>query len=175
LNPELYQVEQLDPARHDRGQFTCESEPLTRYLRERARKESAAKATACFVIVPRSAPRRIAGYYTLSAANVLFAQLPARLAKSQPRYTHLPATLLGRLARDNTFKGAGIGGLLMMSVFTRVCASSQEIGSVALVTDPKDEKARQFYERYGFESLDERRLILPIQDVCAWANQRPIA
>jgi hypothetical protein len=168
----LFRVERLDPSKHRREQFNCESEPLTRFIRERARKEAAAKASACFVIVPYEDPTRIAGgYYTLAAASVSLSKLPERLTKSQPRYSELPVTLLGRLARDLSFKGGGIGALLMISVFTRVCSSSSEIGSIALVTDPKDEKARRFYQTFDFETLDERRMILSMTDVCARASR----
>ena len=71
-----FRVEPLDAARHLRAEFRCESEPLTDYLRKQARKEMAAKASVCFVLVPVADPERIAGYYTLSAAAVSLA-MPA--------------------------------------------------------------------------------------------------
>jgi hypothetical protein len=53
---------------------------------------------------------RIAGYYTLSADNVRLDDLPAELLKQLklPRYPVLGATLIGRLARDLSFKGRGL-------------------------------------------------------------------
>jgi hypothetical protein len=102
-----YLVEPLSAAKHRRDEFTCESPELTAFLRTRARKEMDARASACFVLVPEADPGRIAGYYTLSAATIGLSELPPAMAKRFSRYPHLPATLLGRLARDSAFRGAG--------------------------------------------------------------------
>jgi hypothetical protein len=34
------------------------------------------RALACFILVPKDDPGRVAGYYTLSAATISFAKLP---------------------------------------------------------------------------------------------------
>jgi len=34
-----------------------------------------------------------------------------------------------------------------------------------VVTDPKDAKARAFYERFGFRPLDDRRLFIPMGEL----------
>ena len=53
---------------------------------------------------------RIAGFYTLSAEIIPSDDLaPELLNRLQlPRYTNFPATLLGRLARDQSFKAQGV-------------------------------------------------------------------
>jgi GNAT superfamily N-acetyltransferase len=160
-----YRVEPLSAAKHRREEFTCESPELTEFLRTRARKEMEARASACFVLVLGEDPGRIAGYYTLSAAEVVTAELPEALAKKLPRYRSLPATLLGRLARDAAFRGQGIGDLLMVDALARAYAGSAEIGSVAVVTDPKNERAAAFYAEFGFVRLNDRRMVLPMKDV----------
>ncbi|HEY5913881.1 MAG TPA: SGNH/GDSL hydrolase family protein [Verrucomicrobiae bacterium] len=66
-----FQVEPLDPDKHRREDFCCESIPLTEFLRKRARKEMEAHASACFVFVEDSDPGRIVGYYTLSQTSIL--------------------------------------------------------------------------------------------------------
>jgi ribosomal protein S18 acetylase RimI-like enzyme len=170
MTPTIFQVERLDPTRHRRDLFTCESEPLTKYLRERARKETDSKASICYVLVPRDETTRIAGYYTVSSSAVALAKLAPEVAKCLPRYPELPVTLLGRLARDSSFKGSGVGALLIKSVFKRVCANSAEIGSIGLVTDPINDHARAFYEKYDFIPLDDRRMILFMAEVCAWGD-----
>jgi len=160
-----YRIEPLDAARHRRDEFQCESPELTEFLRTRARKEMEARASACFVIVPLEDVGRIAGYYTLSAAEVITSELPEAIAKKLPRYRSLPATLLGRLARDSRFRGRGIGDRLMADALARALAASAEIGSVSVVTDPKDERAAAFYQGFGFIRLDDRRLILPMKAI----------
>jgi predicted N-acetyltransferase YhbS len=164
-------VEVLGVARHRREQFTCESPELTGFLRTRARQEPKARASACFVIVPLEDRARLVGYYTLSATSIELAKLPGDLAKKLPRYPNLPATLLGRLARDLSFKGGGIGNLLMVDALKRAYESSSVIGSVAVVVDPKHGRAAKFYAEFGFKPLDGKRMFLPMKTVPEWLGQ----
>jgi GNAT superfamily N-acetyltransferase len=160
-----YQIEALDAGRHERGGFVCESPELTEFLHKRARKEMEARISACFVIVPLSEPCRIAGFYTLSAAEIATTDLPVELAKKLPRYPAMPATLLGRLARDESFRGQGLGDRLMQDAFARTAAASFEVGSVAMITDPKDERAARFYKEFGFRPLAGQRLFLTMTEI----------
>jgi len=163
-NPE-YRIEPLDPARHHWGRFSCESRELTDFLQTRARKEMAARSSACFVLVAASDPGRIVGYYNLSQTSVRLESLPEAVAKKLPHYEEQGATLIGRLARDLAWRGQGIGRLLLVDALRRSVRLSAEAGAVVVVTDPKDHKARAFYETFGFESLDERRLFIPMTDL----------
>jgi ribosomal protein S18 acetylase RimI-like enzyme len=163
--PQQYGIELLDPSKHRRQEFACESPELTKFLQKRARKEMQARASACFVLVPEADPRRIAGYYTLSQAAVGVQQLPEALAKKLPLYPQLGATLIGRLARDIAWKGQQVGRLLLMDALRRCVRHSAEVGAVVVVTDPKDEKARKFYRDHGFLVLDERRMFLPMSEL----------
>ena len=163
-----FKFEILDPAIHRREDFSCESPELTGFLRTRARKEAKARASACFVIVPAADPGQIAGYYTLSATTVEMEKLPAELVKKLPRYPRLPATLLGRLARAFTFKGQGIGDLLMVDALKRAYENSSVIGSVAVVVDPKDDHAAKFYSTFGFQPLGEQKMFLPMKAIPVW-------
>ena len=160
-----FRIEHLDPAKHRRLDFRCESADLTAFLRERARREMDARASACFVLVPESDPGRIAGYYTLSQTSLTLARLPAGLAKRLPHYPDLGATLIGRLARDLAWKGQDIGRLLLADALRRSVRQSDEVGAVVVVTDPKDVKARAFYGRFGFRALDESRLFIPMREL----------
>lgn len=163
--PQQYKIEQLDPGKHRREEFTCESPELTEFLRKRARKEMQARASACFVLVAESDPGRIVGYYSLSQTAVAMQQLPEALAKKLPRYPQLGATLIGRLARDHAWKGQQVGRLLLIDALRRCVHHSAEVGAVVVVTDPKDDKARQFYESHGFLALDERRMFIPMSEL----------
>jgi hypothetical protein len=55
-------------------------------------------------------PEQIRGYDTLSNYAIQLAKLPENITKKLPRYPSIGATLLGRLAVDDTFKGQGWGG-----------------------------------------------------------------
>jgi len=164
-----YSIEVLDVAKHRRMEFQCESPELTEFLKTRARKEMLARASACFVLVPLSDPGKIAGFYTLSATTILLSEIPSELTKLFPRYPALPATLLGRLARDVSFRGLGLGDYLLTDALRKAIQNTVVIGSVAVVTDPKDEKAASFYTQYGFRSFGGswRQLMLPMTEIAA--------
>ncbi len=166
-----FRFETLHAAKHRRSEFRCESQALTDYLWQQARKEMAARMSACFVLVPVSDPGRIVGYYTLSAASVALAKLPVALSRRLPKYPEVPATLLGRLARALDFKGKGIGALLITDALRRARAHAAEIGSVAILTDPKDAKAAAFYGQFGFQPLHEGRMFVSMQQVERWLKE----
>lgn len=165
-------VEPLDPAKHRRDTFDCGVEALNDFLQTRARREMEVGTSACFVMVPQSAPAQIAGFYTLSAASIQRTELPEGLLKKLPRYAVLPATLLGRLARALEWKGQGVGNRLMLSALSRAVSAAQEVASWAVVTDPKDHNAHRFYESFGFRALTPERMFIPMKDVAAQLSAR---
>ncbi|HWX20848.1 MAG TPA: GNAT family N-acetyltransferase [Candidatus Binatia bacterium] len=165
-------IEALDPAKHRRDVFDCGVEPLNDYLRTRARREMETGTSACFVLVPQSAPERIAGFYTLSAATIRRSELSEGLLKKLPRYPEFPATLLGRLARSLEFKGQGTGNRLMVSAFSRAVEGARQVASWAVVTDPKDNEARRFYESFGFRALTQDRLFIPMKEAAELLTAR---
>jgi len=152
---------------HDRAAFSCGVEALDRYLRKQANQDARRKAAAPFVLV--TGENRIAGYYTLSANIILAEDLPAETVKrlKWPRYPELPATLIGRLARDIAFRGQRIGELLLLDALKRAFGSIGTVASLAVIVDVKDENARRFYSKYGFLSFPEAqgRMYLPMQTV----------
>ena len=76
-------------------------------------------------------------------------------------------TLLGRLARDITTKGLGIGEQLLIDALQRSYNISQHsIASMAVVVDPINDKAVNFYGKYGFELLpDSGKMFLPMKAI----------
>lgn len=134
---------------HNRAAFDCGSEPLTRYLREQARQDERRKAASCYVAV--TGEQQIAGYYTLSATDLLVAELPPETARKLPRYPAMPAVRVGRLAVDLNFRGQGLGAALLSDAYQRAMRS--EIAVYALVVDAKDEAAKSFYLHHGFRQF----------------------
>lgn len=161
--PGTFIVEALNPAKHRRDEFDCGVAVLNEFLRSRARKEMDSGTSACFVMVPETDPGKIVGYYTLSAATIIRTALPEPMLKKLPRYPEMPATLLGRLARDVSFKGQRLGDRLIVSMIQRAVQASKEVASLAIITDPKDTKAQAFYEGFGFQPLTESRMFLTMK------------
>ncbi|HEY3457005.1 MAG TPA: GNAT family N-acetyltransferase [Bryobacteraceae bacterium] len=160
--------EPLGP-QHDRAAFSCAVEPLDRYLKQQASQDARKRLSVTYVLVPVESPNRIAGYYTLSADAIPVDDLPPELVKKLrlPRYDTIPATLVGRLARDVSYKGKGIGEILLADAMQLAWRTSHKVASWAVTVDSKDERAKAFYMSFGFIPFTdtERRLYLPMRTI----------
>lgn len=147
-------VELLDK-KHNRDGFDCGKELLNNYLKNQAGQDIKRKLSACFVLA-ESTSDQIQGYYTLSNNSIPLSSFPEYIQKKLPRsYISIPTTLLGRLAIDTKYQGKGIGKILLIDALKRSYEISQEIGSFAVVVDPIDEEAENFYEKYDFIKLPD--------------------
>ncbi len=149
---------------HDRTDFCCGVEALDRYFQKQATQDVRRRATACYVAIDSSAVK-VAGYYTLAAAGIPLADMPAILAKQLPRYPSVPVARLGRLAVDQAYRGRKLGSALLWDAVQRSLRS--EIAVFALVVDAKDEQAETFYHHHGFVSFGSqpRQLVLPLTNL----------
>ena len=137
---------------------------LDTYLRKQARQDARKRLAAPFVMTLNG---NLVGYYTLSSFAVELDEFPEALACKLPGYEVIPATLIGRLARDERVRGQGIGRKLLMNALKRSLDQSRIIASFAVVVDAKDDHAREFYVRYGFTPVNTEpmRLFLPMGTV----------
>jgi ribosomal protein S18 acetylase RimI-like enzyme len=156
-------IEALGPS-HDRASFSCGVDALDRYFQKQVTQDIRRRVTACFVAT--EAPgAKIAGYYTLAAAGIPLAEMPAELAKRLPRYPSVPVARLGRLAVDQAYRGRKLGSALLWDALQRSLRS--EIAVFALVVDAKDDPADAFYRHHGFVSFGSqpRHLVLPLTNL----------
>lgn len=148
---------------HRRADFACGTPELDDYLRKRAGQDIKRNVARVFVaIVPGTG--EIAGYYTLSTFTIALDQIPDDLARTLPRYGEMPAALIGRLARGLSFKGRGVGEILLADAMARVVDASSRLAVYALVVHAKDEAAAAFYRSFGFrpQLSHPQRLFLPL-------------
>lgn len=148
--------------KEDRSDFGCGSEPLDRYLKTQVGQDIRRRVSACYVALEKTSGR-IAGYYTLSAADVPVSDLPAEVARRLPRYPSVSVARIGRLAVDRRCQGHGLGGALLLNAPMRALRS--EIAVFALVVDAKDDEAAAFYRHHGFSAFTSNplQLIAPIE------------
>ncbi len=148
--------------KEDRSDFCCGSEPLDRYFNTQVGQDVRRRVSACYVAVEK-ATGRVAGYYTLSAADVPVSDLPAGMARQLARYPSVPAARIGRLAIDRRFQGRRLGDALLLNAAMRALRS--EIAVFVLVVDAKDDGATAFYRHYGFSAFPSipLQLIAPIE------------
>ena len=155
-------VEPLGP-HHDRASFSCGEPSLDRYIRRQASQDTRRRVARVFVALGDT-PERIAGYYTLSAASFEKDNLPAELVRRLPHYP-VPAAVIGRLAVDLGSQGSGLGEVLLLDAIHRVVRAGDTIGVYAVVVDALHDRAKAFYERYGFTPFPSQplRLYLPLR------------
>ena len=152
---------------HIRNEFTCGQEILDDYIKKQANQDMRKRLAMCFIIADEPNDSRVKGYYTLSNTSISREFIPEELQRKFPKaYTAIPATLLGRLARDRNFTKQGLGEKLLIDALYRSYLASRELGSFAVVVDPLDEIAEQFYASYGFTKLpDSGKLFLPMKTI----------
>jgi len=151
---------------HNKKDFRCSKEILDNYLHKQAKQDVKKKLSVCFVLIDPK--KKVKGYYSLSNTGISRDLIPVKLSNKLPKScTVLPATLLGRLAIDESISGKGFGEILLMNALKRSYeVSKSEIGSMAVIVEPIDEKAIKFYERYGFILLpDSGKMFLTMKTI----------
>ena len=158
-----FAVGELHPKRHDRAGFDCGVEPLNRYLRTLAVQHRARGIATTFVLVDSDQPATILGYYSLSAASLVFERLTEADGKGLPSYP-IPAVRIGRLAASAAHHGQRLGELLLANAIKRTLLARHTLGVYAVLVEAKDATAEAFYRKYGFRLCDAptRQLYLPL-------------
>lgn len=140
--------------------FSCREEKLDSYLLEQAGQDIRRRIASCYLA---RLEEKVIGYYTLSSTAFVPSELPEKIARKLPSYPHIPAVLLGRLAVEKTFQGKRVGEFLLVDAIQRVMRS--EIAAYAVIVKAKNERARSFYQHFGFISFlsDPLTLFLPLK------------
>lgn len=159
-------VEQLKPKRHDRDGFACGEPTLDAYLRQQAAQHHRDGISTTHVLVDVADPARILGYYSLSAAQLLLADLQDADRKRLPNYP-VPAIRMGRLAVSASEQGKGHGDYLLAHAVARCLGLRDQLGVRVLLVDALHEKAARFYRAYSFReaTANSHTLYLPLGNV----------
>lgn len=75
--------------------------------------------------------------------------------------------LLARLAVDVTERGQGLGAALLKDALVRTLQAAEIAGLRAMIVHAKDDAAKRFYEKYGFEPspIDAYHLFLKVSHI----------
>ena len=150
---------------HNRKAFECEEQQLTDYIKKQVSQDIKKKLAVCFVAI--DSDNNVIGYYTLSSESLGREQIPDKYLRKVPQNYNAPVILLGRLARNITAKGTGLGEhLLLDALFRAFTLSEESIGAMAVIVDPLNQFAIKFYKKYGFEQLpDSEKMFLPMSTI----------
>ena len=157
-----FPIEPLHPGLNKKN-FKCGKDLLDNYLHTQASQDIKRRLSTVSAMVDDD---RVIGYYTLSSTSISRSAVPGNvLKKMPPSYHDLPATLLGRLALDENYKGRGLGEYLLMDALKKSYNTSLiHIGAMAVIVDPLDDDAVA-YARYDFIKLDSGKMFLAMQTI----------
>jgi GNAT superfamily N-acetyltransferase len=150
--------------KHELDDFDCGEPALDEWLKRHARPADASESARVFVVTENGIA--VVGYYALAAAQIEPGSATARASKGQPSRP-IPAILLARLAVDRRHQSRGLGRSLLQDVMLRCVAAADEIGVRVLLVHAKHDRARRWYERYGFEEspTDPLHVMLLMKDL----------
>ena len=148
-------------------EFSCGESLLDEWLKRRALPNQLSGASRTFVVADEN--KHVYGYYALASGAVSRRQVTGSVRRNMPE--PIPVLVLARLAVDQRFQGAKYGVALLQDAVKRAVVVSQNTGVRAVLVHALHDRARQFYEHYGFQvsPLDPMTLMLSLH-VEEWRN-----
>jgi len=145
-------------ASHEVEGLDCGIPALNDYLTHQAFRDQQAEKTRTFVATRGG---RVIAFFSLAAASVEPDQATERLARGQGSQG-IPVIILARFAVELSEQGRGIGEAMLIQALARCAQAADIIGARAVLVHAKDDRARGFYEKYGFESSPTNPLHLVV-------------
>lgn len=146
-------------ATHRVDEFSCGESTLDEWLKRRALANQASGASRTFVVTNQE--KRVYGYYALAAGAVSHAISTSNLRRNMP--DPIPVVVLGRLAVDHQVQGMQLGGALLQDAVGRAGIIAQNMGVRALLVHALNDRAKAFYEHYGFQASPIDHLVLTLR------------
>ncbi len=144
--------------------FDCGIPVLNEYLEKYAYTNHQAGSSRTYTVT--GSEDKVVGFYTLSFGDVSYKESSDRMKKGLGKYP-VPVLVLARLAVDKTVQKIGLGAALVKDAVLRAVQASDIAGLRAVLVHAKDDKARTFYEKFGFEPspVNKFHLYLLIKDI----------
>lgn len=143
-------------AAHRVDTFACGEPELDDWLKRRALANQVSGASRNFAVADQE--DQVMGYYALAAGAVAQQQATRSVRQNMP--DPIPVIVLGRLAVDRRTQGKQLGGALLQDALFRCSQAAELIGARALLVHALHDRARQFYEHYGFRVSPTQPLTL---------------
>ena len=134
-------------ATHILGEFACGEASLDEWLKRRALTNQVSGASRSFVVTDQDG--RVLGYYSMAAGAVSHLGATSAVRRNMP--DPVPVMVLARLAVDHRAQGLKLGGALLQDAVNRAVTVSQNAGVRALLVHAMHDRAKAFYEHYGFQ------------------------
>jgi GNAT superfamily N-acetyltransferase len=95
----------------------------------------------------------VMGYFAIAPHTIRRVEVPPAVGRGSP--DTIPAFLLARLAIAEDRQGAGHGGEALVEALTATLGAIGQGGGRLIVVDAIDDRARAFYEHFGFRTLPD--------------------
>ena len=139
--------------------FACGETSLDEWLKRRAMTNQLSGASRTFVIADLDG--RVYGYYAMAAGAVSHQMATSGVRRNMP--DPVPVMVLARLAIDHRAQGVKLGAALLQDAVNRAVAVSQNAGVRALLVHALHDRAKQFYEHYGFQESPQHPMTLMLR------------
>jgi GNAT superfamily N-acetyltransferase len=150
--------------RHDLSRFRSGAGYLDHYLQNQALAEMHSDLARTFVAIDAEGnPARPIGYFTLKATGQYVPPIEG-IEDASDAWLHMAE--LAFLARDESWRGTGLGGILLVEALCYVEEAARRIGLPGVFLYATSEGIK-LYEAYGFRRLSEqtKAFYLPLREV----------
>jgi len=144
---------------HRLDDFECGEAVLDDWLKRKALSNQSSGASRTFVVADQDG--RVCGYYAMAAGAVSHQLATSGVRRNMP--DPVPVMVLARLAVDRRMQGQHLGASLLQDAVNRAVAVSQNAGVRALLVHALHERAKQFYEHYGFQPSSTQPMTLMLR------------
>jgi GNAT superfamily N-acetyltransferase len=134
-------------ASHRLHDFACGETTLDEWLKRRALPNHMSGASRTFVVADPELS--ILGYYAMAAGAVSHQLATSPIRRNMP--DPVPVMVLARLAVDTRAQGIKLGAALLQDAVSRAVSVSHHAGVRALLVHAINDRAKQFYEHFGFQ------------------------
>lgn len=146
-------------ATHLLDEFACGEASLDEWLKRRALTNQLSGASRTFVVADQDG--RVHAYYAMAAGAVSHPMATSGVRRNMP--DPVPVMVLARLAVDHRTQGVKLGAALLQDAVSRAVIVSQIAGVRALLVHALHDRAKQFYEHYGFQESPQHPLTLMLR------------
>ena len=107
------------------------------------------------------------GYYAMAAGAVSHQAATSTVRRNMP--DPVPVMVLARLAVDHRAQGLKLGGAMLQDAVNRAATVAQNAGVRALLVHALHDRAKEFYQHYGFQAspLHPMTLMLRLNSIKA--------
>ena len=154
----LHAPESLSPD-HQINSFACGEAVLDEWLRRRALSNQISGASRTFVVA--TSQKEVMGYYALAAGAVAHQDATRSTRQNMP--DPVPVMVLARLAVDARAQGMKLGAAMLQDALQRCVLVSQNTAVRAMLVHALNDRARQFYEYYGFKASPTHPMTLMLR------------